>query len=162
MFLWFVGSAVVLVWAVFRDTAVDYRLVMAGAVLPDVVDAVLGGVGPAHTLLFSAALLAGVMVATGGRRRLRRRMLALPVGTFLHLVLDGVWARPDVFWWPVSGRVLVGDGLPSLSRPITVVVLQEAAGLVALVWWSRRFRLGEPERRRAFIRTGRLGRDLAL
>ena len=37
---------------------------------------------------------------------------------------------------------------------------QEAAGLAALIWWWRRFRLNEPERRRLFLRTGHLGRDL--
>ena len=36
----------------------------------------------------------------------------------------------------------------------------ELAGLTILVWAHRRFRLGEPARRRHFLRTGRLGRDL--
>ncbi|MDP8976192.1 MAG: hypothetical protein M3N28_07500 [Actinomycetota bacterium] len=161
MFLWFAGLAVVLVWQVFRDTAIDYRLVMVGALLPDVVDAPFGGPRLAHTLAASVMLLVGVMVATRGRRGLRRRLLALPVGTLLHLVLDGMWTRTTGFWWPMTGATLPGDALPSLARPVAVVALQEAVGLAALVWWWRRFHLGETERRRAFARTGRLGRDLA-
>lgn len=161
MFLWFVGLALVLVWLVFRDPTIDYRLVMAGAVLPDVADAPFGGAGLAHTLVFSAGLLVAVMVATGGRRGLRRQLLALPVGALLHLVLDGIWARTALFWWPLSGTGFPGDGLPSLSRPVAVLILQEAAGLVALGWSLRRFQLHDPERRRTFFRTGRLGRDLA-
>ena len=48
----------------------------------------------------------------------------------------------------------------SVHRPLVVVMAQEAAGLAALIWWWRRFRLNEPERRRLFLRTGHLGRDL--
>ncbi len=39
MFLWFAGLAVVGVWKVFGDTSIDYRLVIAGALAPDLVDA---------------------------------------------------------------------------------------------------------------------------
>jgi hypothetical protein len=158
--LWFVGLAVVIVWLVFRDTAIDYRLVAAGAIAPDVLDLPVGA-GVMHTVAASAALLVVVMVATRGRRALRRRLLALPVGTFLHLVLDGAWADADVFWWPASGGSLGSSALPSVDRPLLALLVQEGVGLSALAWWWRRFRLNEPERRRAFARSGRLGRDLA-
>lgn len=161
MLLWFAGLAVFVVWHVFHDTAVDYRLVMAGALLPDALDAPLGRIRVAHTLVFSATLLVVVMVVTRGRRGARRRLLAVPVGTFLHLVLDGVWAHTRLFWWPLAGASFPSGGLPSFARPALLLVVQEGAGLAALVWWWRRFRLTEVERRRAFWRTGRLGRDLA-
>ena len=160
MLLWFAGCSLVAVWQVFRDPAIDYRLVVAGALLPDAVDVLLGGPRLLHTLLCSVALLVGVMLATRGRRGLRRRLLALPIGTFLHLVLDGTWARTEVFWWPAFGLSLPGGGLPSLGRPALLVAVQELAGLAALAWWWGRFRLSEPSRRRVFLRTGRLGRDL--
>ena len=158
MLFWFVGLGVVVVWQVFRDTAIDYRLVMAGSLAPDVIDAVVGA-GLVHTLASSAGLLAVVMVATRGRRRLRRRLLALPVGTFLHLVLDGAWTDTETFWWPAFGFDLGGGRLPSIERgPLNVVL--ELAGLAILVWAWRRFRLDEPARRRHLLRSGRLGRDL--
>ena len=160
MFLWFAGTAFVIVWAVFRDTAIDYRLVMAGAVLPDVVDAAFGGPRLAHTLLFSVVLLLGVMAATRHRRVLRRRLLALPIGTFCHLVVDAMWARTRVFWWPFFGSSFEGDRLPSLDRPVALLAVQELAGALALALVYRRFRLAEGERRRQFLTTGRLGRDL--
>jgi len=157
---WFVGLAVVITWKVFADPAIDYRLIMAGALAPDLVDALAGGLGVLHTVLSSAVLLAVVMVATRGRRRLRRRLLAVPVGTFLHLVLDGAWTNARLFWWPVLGARL-GDDVPlSFHRPVVVLVAQEAAGVMALWWWWRHFRLHEPECRRVFLRTGHLGRDL--
>lgn len=161
MLLWFAGLSFVLVWTVFRDTALDYRLVMVGALLPDAVDVFLGGARHLHTLLFSVTLLVLVMVATPGRRSLRRRLLALPIGTFCHLLLDATWTRADTFWWPFLGWRFSGRGLPSLERPLVVLVVLELAGVAALAWCHRRFLLGQPERRRQFLRTGRLGRDLA-
>ncbi|MBW3668462.1 MAG: metal-dependent hydrolase [Actinobacteria bacterium] len=160
MFLWFAGLAFVLVWHVFRDTAIDYRLVMAGAVAPDVVDGLLGGARVLHTLSFGVVLLLGVMLATRGRRVLRRQLLAVPIGVLLHLVLDSMWARTEVFWWPFFGWSFAGAGLPSAERSVGLVVVQEAAGAVALWWSVGRWRLTEPERRRMFLRTGRLSRDL--
>ncbi len=164
MILWFAGMAVVAVWVVFRDPAIDLRLVVAGVLAPDVIDGVLSLVGvvgpwPMHTLLASASLLVGVMLATRGRRQLRRRLLALPIGALLHLALDGAWADTEVFWWPAFGTDVGDQTLPSLDRGVANVVL-ELAGLVALVWAWRRFRLREATRRRAFLRTGRVGRDL--
>ena len=158
MLLWFAGTAFVAVWAVFKEPAIDYRLVIAGAVLPDVVDVWSGGRWIAHTVLFSVVLLTIVMLGTRGRRLLRRQLLALPIGTFLHLVFDGAWSDRKVFWWPFFGTRFHGD-LPSVARGGFDVVL-ELAGLALLVWAWRRFRLFEPERRAYFLRSGRLGRDL--
>lgn len=160
MLLWFAGLSFVLVWGIFRDTAIDYRLVMVGAVLPDLVDAPFGGARILHTLLFSVALLLIVMAATRGRRVLRRRLLALPIGTFLHLVLDGMWTRTEAFWWPGFGVSLTGFGLPSLGRPAGLLVVQELIGLACLFWVWRRFELGDSGRRATFLHSGRLGRDL--
>jgi len=158
MILWFAGTAFVTVWAVFKDPAIDHRLVIVGALVPDVIDVWTGGRWIAHTVLFSVVLLTAVMLGTRGRRLLRRRLLALPIGTFLHLVYDGMWADRKTFWWPFFGASFHGR-LPSVARGGLDVVL-ELAGLAALVWAWKRFRLGEPDRRAYFLRTGRLGRDL--
>lgn len=161
MVLWFAGMSFVLVWAVFKDTSIDYRLVMAGALLPDIVDGFLGGPRYLHTLVFSVLLLVVVMLATRSRRTLRRRLLAVPIGTFCHLLLDATWTRSVTFWWPFLGGDLSDQGLPSAARPLVVIVLLEVIGLAGLLWCRSRFLLNDPERRRVFLRTGRLGRDLA-
>ena len=158
MLLWFAGTAFVTVWAVFKDPAIDYRLIIVGALLPDVIDVWSGGRWLAHTVLFSVVLLTGVMLGTRGHRLVRRRLLAIPIGTFLHLVYDGMWSDRKVFWWPFFGAKFHGD-LPSISRGGLDVVL-ELIGLALLVWVWRRFRLFERPRRVYFLRSGRLGRDL--
>ena len=155
MFLWFVGLSVVLVWLVFQSPALDVRMVAAGAVLPWA-DAVTGGAWLAHTLLGSVALLAVVMVATRGRRLLRRRLLGLPIGTFLHLVLDGVWTDAELLWWPFLGGDPFAGDLPELARSGAVMLVLEGAGVAALAWLWRAFDLGDADRRRALGRAGRL------
>ena len=162
MLLWFVGLALVVAWLVFRDPAIDYRVLMVGAVLPDVVDAPFGGARVAHTLLFSVVLLTVVMVATRGHRHARRRWLFVPVGTFVHLVADGIVGRAETFWWPFLGSGGLDGRLPSLDHGAAVVLVQELAGLAAIVWFATTTGLvgdpAAPAARRAFLRTGRLPR----
>jgi membrane-bound metal-dependent hydrolase YbcI (DUF457 family) len=137
--LWFAGLSVVIVWNVFHDPAFDYRLLIVGALLPDVVDIPFGGARLLHTLVFSVTLLLLVVVATRNRRSLRKRLLAIPIGTLLHLVLDGMWTRAHVFWWPFLGSSFGNQRLPLLDRPVVLLVIQEVAGVAALVWaWRRR------------------------
>jgi hypothetical protein len=158
LILWFAGTSLLAVWLVFHDPAIDHRLVIVGALVPDLIDGVTGGPWVFHSVLASVVLLCAVMLATVGRRRLRRQLIALPIGTFLHLVFDGAWGDTDTFWWPFSGH-FGDDRLLSVQRGGFDVVL-EIAGAAMLVWAWRRFRLAEPDRRRYFLRTGRLGRDL--
>ena len=161
MILWFLGGSWVAVWAVLQDPAVDYRLVMLGALLPDVIDGPLGGVRYAHTLAASVVVLGIAMLATHGRRRLRRRVLGVPIGMLLHLVLDGMWTDTRVFWWPLRGWSLSAAGkLPSLAHPAALTIAEELAGLVALVWCWGRLGLADPQRRARFWRTGRLAPDV--
>ena len=72
MLFWFVGTAVVTVWFVFRDPLFDYRLLVVGSVLPSAVDALFGGARLMHTLVFSVVLLVVLMLATPARSQIRR------------------------------------------------------------------------------------------
>lgn len=159
MILWFAGVTFVFVWWVFRSPALDYRLVMLGAVLP-VGEVVFGGPRLLHTLLAPVALLTVVMLATQRRRLVRRRWIGLPIGLLMHLALDGIWARVEVFWWPFAGRSFGDGGLPELGRSGAAVVLMELVGLGCLVWAWRAFDLGDRATRDRFLRTGRLDRTV--
>jgi len=158
--LWFAGLSFVLVVAVFRDAALDERLVMAAATLPAALDLAVGGVRFLHTLAFPILLLAAVMVGTIGRRGLRRRLLALPIGAFVNLVLDGMWSSTRLIVWPLGGLSFGDEQLPTLGRPWPLRLVMELVGLGALVWSIRRFRLLEPRNRQRFLRSGRLDRTL--
>lgn len=158
MLLWFVGPSILLVWSVFRSPAADYRVVAVGSLLP-LVELPFGEPRLLHSLFGAAVVLAAVMVGARGRRLLQRRLLGLPIGLLLHLVLDGAWADTHAFWWPAFGTSWSTSELPELGRgPFNVVL--ELAGAAACWWGYRRFRLFEPDRRSLFLRTGRVGRDI--
>lgn len=160
MFLWFAGASFAFVWLVFRSPALDYRLVMLGAVLP-VGEVVFGGPRLLHTLVIAVALLGIVMLATQRRRLVRRRLISLPIGIMMHLVLDGIWMESHVFWWPFFGFSFGDAELPELDRPIGVTVVLELVGVACLVWCWHTFRFSERRNLDQFARTGHLPRDVA-
>jgi hypothetical protein len=160
VFFWFLGLGLAFVWAVFRSPALDYRLVMAGSVLP-VAEAVTGGPRLLHTLVFPVALLLVVALVTRGRRMVGRRWIGLPIGVLVHLVLDGAWTSAEVFWWPFFGAGFPAVPLPELSRGPWAVAVLEVIGVAALGWCWVTFGLGEREHRATFLRTGHLPRGLA-
>lgn len=160
MVLWFAGLSLVLAWNVFRDPALDHRLVVLGALLPDLVEAPFGRAGPLHSLAGAVAVLAAIMAVTVGRRHLRRRLLALAIGLFFHLVLDGIWMTPQVFWWPLEGLGFGDVAVPVSDRALPITLAMEVAGLASLVWAWIRFGLNDPDRRRLFLRDGRVDRAL--
>jgi hypothetical protein len=156
MFVWYLVLSVVGVWAVFDSPALDYRLVMVGAVLP-VAEIVLGRPGPLHSLVTAVVVLCGVMLATRGRRLVRRRLLGLPIGLFAYLVLSGTWADTDAFWWPLTGFALSGAEPPELARG-GVSLLLEIVGVAVALWWFPRVGLDDASHRASFRATGQLPR----
>ena len=159
MLFWPAGVALGLVWLVFRDPAFDYRMVVVGALLPDLLDAPFGGVRLAHTLVAAVVVLTVVMLATRGHRHARRSLLAVPIGMFAHLLADGMWTRTEAFWYPAFGGPLSGR-LPALDHGLAVLVVEELAGFLVVAWCWQRFRLSDPTVRGRFLRTGHLPRDL--
>lgn len=159
MILWFAGVSLVFVWAVFKSPALDYRLVMLGAVIP-VGEAATGGPRLAHTLVFVAAVLFLIVLFTSRRRLLRRRLIGLPIGMMMHLVLDGTWARAEVFWWPFLGLDPGAGQVPEVERAVVVWLALDAIGVACLVWAWRRFGLDDRARRAEFLRTGQIARDV--
>ena len=154
MFFWFIGTAVLAVGFVFRDQRFDYRLLIVGSVLP-LADGFFGGTRALHSITLTITVLVVVMLGTIGRRQLRRTLLGLPIGMFLHLVFDGAWNNTEVFWWPFTGWDFGDDPLPELDRGLLTVVL-ELAGLALCGWIWRVNHLSDRERRRAFLHDGRL------
>ena len=114
----------------------DYRLVLIGSMLPDLIDKPLGGVilplgnGRiySHTLLFLLTVLA-VLVLVGG--------------TALHQILDFMWQDPQTFLWPLYGWGFpMGDAGVWLSMWLTnlikpQVLIPELVGLLILAYGVR-------------------------
>jgi hypothetical protein len=157
MLLWFIATSVLTIFFVFTDPRFDYRPLAIGALLPDLVDAPFGGARVVHSLIGAVGLLVVVMLATVGRRPLRKVLLGVPIGVLLHIVFDGAFTNANVFWWPFTGG-FDGARLPIAERTLAFNAALELAGAVMLVWAWRSFGLADPERRRNLWRTGQLTR----
>ena len=173
MMFWRIGAILFLFRWIFGDPKVDVRFLVAGAVLPDVIDLTVGTVlftdryssGEifAHTLLSPTVVAIAILFATRRGRR-RRAWMALIVAWFLHLLLDGMWTTTETFLWPFFGfdfprgpdpywSALWERGSSDPWRWVT-----EAIGLAYLVWLWFATGLNAPERRSQFLSDGRLPR----
>lgn len=156
MFVWFAVTAVLAVLLVFDSPAADHRFVAVGGVLPLVED-LTGRPLVLHTLLGAGIALVVVMTLARGRRLVQRRLLGIPIGMLVFLVVSGTWTRAPLFWWPAFGTDGIATGPPpEFDRPLVVLVVLEALGWLGGAWIVRRHGLTRPERRRRFLRTGRL------
>lgn len=145
----------------------DLRLLMFGALLPDIVDKPLSfwllpeavnhstrSVG--HSLLFNAALLATALVVLwlAGRAW----PVALALGSIGHLLLDKMWEIPAILLWPFLGWSFP-RGTTSLDEYflfyLTGVLKSpvDLVGVLVLVWFAIQL-----YHRRAFFRFLRTGR----
>ncbi len=152
MFLWFVVCAPVLVAEIFQSPKVDYRLVSFGAVFPMVGFLFLPSA--THSFFFPVVVLTVVMLATIGKRLLRRRLLGFPIGLFCHLVLDASWESASVFWWPLFGSEQAQQ-IPESSH-VVVRILLEVVAVLLLVWAAKRYRLTTQSAQKKFLRSGHL------
>ena len=169
MLFWFIATSIWSVWYVFRDPKFDYRLLAIASLIPDVLDGLAGIIGfggragPFHSVVTSVVVLFGIMLATFGRRPIRQRLLAIPIGMFMHLIFDGAFTDAKIFWWPFTGanlpsRDFTDTPLPSIERGIWNLPL-EITGVVALIIAWRYFALSDASRRRLFLVNGKLSRD---
>lgn len=93
------------------EVPIDYRFVLAGSILPDIIDKPIGAFLFrntfhnsrifAHTLIVSAILIiAGAFMF---HRNRKNNILILGVCSFIHLLLDSMWLFPDILFWPIFG-----------------------------------------------------------
>ena len=157
MFFWFIATSIWSVWFVFRDPKFDYRLLAIAALVPDLVDGLRGAVGPMHSVVVSISVLFFIMIATAGRRPIRQRLLAIPIGMLMHLIYDGAFTDTKVFWWPFTGTALSSKSLPSIDRGLVNLAL-ELFGVIACIIAWRYFLLSNTNNRRAFFKVGSLQR----
>ena len=157
MLLWFIATSVLTIHAVFRDPSFDYRPLVVGSLLPDLIDGPLGGARYLHSVTVAVGMMAVVMAVTAGRRPIRRKLLAVPIGVLLHIVFDAAFNDTRVFWWPFTGAIGHAP-LPVVQRGAWNLVLELLGA--GMIWWAvGRFGLRDPERRRALLDEGVLTVD---
>lgn len=117
-----------------KGNSIDYRLILVGSILPDIIDKPIElfapwlglgtGRGVAHTLLFALVLL---IIGTYLYRRGRPGVLYLALASSGHLVLDRMWQMPGVLLWPLYGVTFPQVGKEGAFNQITD-------------WWQMLFR----------------------
>lgn len=152
----------------FADGAPDMRWLLAGSVLPDLVDKALGQVFLksyfqngrifCHTGVFALAMFAA------GVYRLRRkddgRVLLMAWGVAGHLVLDLMWQEPVTFLWPALGPFARNPSMRSLIEQIAgylgdpVFWATEAGGALTLLLALRLLGIESPAGLKAFLGRG--------
>jgi inner membrane protein len=157
------GLAAALVYISLGRRRIDYRFVLLGAVLPDVIDGILGlfffegpsGRWIAHTLMAVVAVAVAVMVLFRGEGRFGP--FGIVVGWFLHLVGDGMWNAPETFLWPAFGTAFSTAPREPYSWDLFAHPLEhgwtwagEIVGAMILVWFWIAFRLGHDGRAAQF------------
>jgi len=85
----------------------DYRWVIVGGMLPDLVDKLIGH-GIFHGTvddgrLMCHTMLAVVLMVAAARYRPNWVTKGLAVGFSMHVVLDFMWNDPKCFFWPLYG-----------------------------------------------------------
>ena len=170
MIFWHLGGAVFLFRLAFKDSDADLRFLAIGALLPNVIEWVIGWSVPAggpvrfigHSLAFCLGLLVTALLLTHRRSRGRTRAVAVAVGAILHLVLDLGWIDQQLLLWPMLGFDLPTgietdwSALARLSMADPLPIGQEIVGVAYLAWLARRAGLGDPRRRVRLWRSGTL------
>src|SRR5688572_4250843 len=148
------GLATLITYVSLGRRRIDYRFILLGAVLPDIVDAILGlfffegpsGRWIAHSLLAVIVVAVAIILGTRGERRLA--WFGIAVGWLLHLVCDGMWQAPFTFFWPAFGNKFNASPAEPYSWDLFIhpwdhiwTWAGELVGLAILAWFWVAFRM---------------------
>jgi membrane-bound metal-dependent hydrolase YbcI (DUF457 family) len=153
----------------FASKAPDLRWLLAGTILPDIIDKALGQVlfrsyfenGRIFSHTFTLALLMSVAGTYEWKRRGDSRILLLALGIASHLVLDRIWLEPTTAFWPALGSFERYPSLQSILEQIREYLgdpffwATELAGAALLVASLRYLGVRTMRDLRSFIVSGR-------
>ena len=138
-------------WLASFSERIDIRILLVGALLPDIIDKPVGmfflrdtlsaGRIYSHTLLFLVILtLAGYFLY---RYRRGVWLLVLAFGTLIHQILDQIWLAPRTVFWPFMGfdfdKIEITDWFSLWFQDFFAhpdIYLGEFIGLGILLWYG--------------------------
>lgn len=175
IFFGHLGITLLLGFLIFTSlkVKVDYRLLLVGAILPDLIDKPIGhylfystfqnGRIFAHSVLF--VLLLTALAAYVERKYLYTGISVLALGAVAHLAEDQIWREPVTALWPLLGWQFPKLDITDYSGYILDALFHdpnayvpEIVGLIIIAGFVWRFELYRVERAKAFLKTGRLTR----
>ncbi|MEE9583292.1 MAG: metal-dependent hydrolase [Dehalococcoidales bacterium] len=155
-------------WLASLGKLIDIRLLLAGALLPDIIDKPLGQFFFRETFssgrIFGHTLLFLILITMIGlylyRSRAQRWLLVLAFGTLAHLILDLMWQAPKTVLWPLLGFAFekqdITNFIPNMFNALFTdprVYVPELVGVAIIIWFS--WILLHRRRVYSFIRFGR-------
>lgn len=85
----------------------DYRIVLLGAMLPDIIDKPVSFLFPVDGRVFGHSLLFFLIIFAVGIYRFLRAdrpgFLVLAICSGFHILLDNMWLMPHTLFWPLYG-----------------------------------------------------------
>jgi inner membrane protein len=150
---------------------VDFRFILLGALLPDIIDKPLGlilfpdvlanGRTFLHSLLFLLLTLMAAAIIYRKQRQLWGFYIAF--GVLIHLTMDAMWTDPVTLYWPFLGAFQAHPGISfieivqSWTRSFLEearLYFPEAVGFLILLFFTTRLII--QQKITAFILRGRL------
>lgn len=148
---------------------IDYRVVMLGAMLPDIIDKPIGAYFFRSTFhnsrIFSHSLLFSILMIILGScyfyKHKNNNIFILGVCSFIHQVLDSMWLYPGILYWPLYGWKFptrpegnwVESSLGKLLTDPYVYVPEIIGAVIAVYYIGRLISKGSI---REFLKYGRL------
>ncbi|SHK29616.1 LexA-binding, inner membrane-associated putative hydrolase [Clostridium cavendishii DSM 21758] len=91
--------------------AIDYRIVLIGSILPDIVDKPIGAYFFRSTFhnsrIFGHTLIVSLILVVLGLymiyKERKNKILTLGMSTSIHLILDSMWLYKGILFWPYYG-----------------------------------------------------------
>lgn len=174
MLFWHLGVTSAIVFLTLGRRRIDYRVVMLGSILPDLIDKPIGRIFFqsyfqtsrlfGHTFLFDVVLVLGIQLVLRGKTA--RRWFVLPIGSLIHLALDSMWNLPVTLFWPLFGTRFPPEPaanywLEVMKRPLQYpgYAFQELTGLCILLYMAWAYGLFRKTAFIRFVRSGALEDD---
>jgi membrane-bound metal-dependent hydrolase YbcI (DUF457 family) len=152
-----------------NEVSIDYRVVLIGSILPDIIDKPIGAYLFrstfhnsrifAHTLLFSVVLMLIGLYRISKRKK--NNILLLGICTSIHLILDSMWLYPKILFWPYfgwrfpirpEGNWVQSDIVRLATDPSYYIA--ELIGFIIIAYYF--IRLVKERQMKVFLRKGKL------
>jgi len=147
--------------------SIDYRYVLLGSILPDIIDKPIGAVFFRsvfhnsriflHTLVFAMILIIIGLILRGRSRA----YITIASSCCIHLILDSMWLYPAILFWPFfglsfparpEGNWINSDFIALLTNPS--IYLPEIIGFSILIFYF--ITLIKRDKSGNFIKTGKI------
>ncbi|HEY5561040.1 MAG TPA: metal-dependent hydrolase [Clostridiaceae bacterium] len=150
-----------------NNISIDYRYVLLGSILPDIIDKPIGAVFFRnifhnsriflHTLLFPIIFITIGLIFV----KKNKAYLTIAISCFIHLILDSMWLYPGILLWPFfglrfpvrpKGNWIKSDIIALLINP--AYYIPEIIGFSILLFYF--IRIIKRDKLKSFIYTGKI------